>query len=68
MSRSAAHALRTNDKKLLLDLLPDPGAWSETDYLWLTDHTTRRVELSDGFLELLPRATYIRAMIQLGTR
>src|SRR6202023_806459 len=31
--------------------------WSEADYLWLTDHTGRLVEFTDGFLELLPMPT-----------
>jgi Uma2 family endonuclease len=40
-----------------MELLPDQGAWSEDDYLWLTDHTSRLVEFSDGFLEVLPMPT-----------
>lgn len=44
-------------KALLLDLLPDQGNWSQEKYLWLTDHTTRLVEFSDGFLEILPMPT-----------
>ena len=48
---------QAKEKKLLLELLPDQGTWSEEDYLWLTDHTTRLVELTDGFLEFLPRPT-----------
>ena len=30
------------------------GCWSDDDYLWLTDHTRRLVELTDGYLEILP--------------
>jgi Uma2 family endonuclease len=52
-----AHTSRAREKKFLLELLPDQGTWSDEDYLWLTDHTTRLVELSDGFLELLPMPT-----------
>ena len=44
-------------KGLLSDLLPSQGLWSEEAYLWLTDHTTRMVELNDGFLEVLPMPT-----------
>src|SRR5262245_6166124 len=44
-------------KHLLIDLLPDQGSWSEEEYLWLTDHTTRLVEYTDGFLEPLPMPT-----------
>jgi Uma2 family endonuclease len=57
MSRSAAHAVRANERRLLLETLPKQGTWSEEDYLWLTDHTTRLVELSDGFLEWVPVPT-----------
>lgn len=44
-------------KSLLLDLLPNQGNWSEEEYLWLTDHTNRRVEFTDGFIEALPMPT-----------
>jgi Uma2 family endonuclease len=56
MSRAAALA-GADQRKLLLELLPEQGTWSDDDYLWLTDHTTRLVELSDGFLEPLPMPT-----------
>lgn len=38
-------------------LLPEQGQWSEDDYLWLTDHTKCRVELTDGHIEVLPMPT-----------
>lgn len=57
MSRAATAASPPQQKKLLLELLPDQGTWSEADYLWLTDHTRRLVEFSDGFLEILPMPT-----------
>jgi Uma2 family endonuclease len=44
-------------KEWLLDVLPDPGNWSEDEYLWLSDHTTRRVEYTDGHIEVLPMPT-----------
>jgi Uma2 family endonuclease len=44
-------------KRLLLELLPEQGHWSEEAYLWLTDHTNRLVEYTDGFLEPLPMPT-----------
>jgi Uma2 family endonuclease len=44
-------------KKLLVDLLPDQGHWSEEDYLWLMDHTSRLVEYTDGNIEALPMPT-----------
>ena len=44
-------------KSLVVDLLPPQGAWSEDAYLWLTDQTSRLVELNDGQLEVLPMPT-----------
>jgi Uma2 family endonuclease len=44
-------------KQLLIDLLPDQGNWGEEAYLWLTDHTNRLVEYTDGYLEPLPMPT-----------
>ena len=38
---------------LVEDILPQ-GCWSDDDYLWLTDRTRRLVELTDGYLEILP--------------
>ena len=38
---------------LVEDVLPQ-GCWSDDDYLWLTDRTRRLVELTDGYLEILP--------------
>ena len=38
-------------------LFPAQGKWSEDDYLWLTDHTKRLVELTDGHIEVLPMPT-----------
>jgi Uma2 family endonuclease len=57
MSRSALRASPAHQKKALLELLPDQGAWSDEQYLWLTDHTNRLVEFSDGFVEVLPMPT-----------
>jgi Uma2 family endonuclease len=44
-------------KELLLEILPGQGQWTEQEYLWLTDHTNRLVEFSDGFIEVLPMPT-----------
>jgi Uma2 family endonuclease len=50
----------------LLDIIDRQGSWTEEEYLSLTDHTTRLVELTDGFLELLPMPTdYHQAIVQL---
>lgn len=38
-------------------LLPAQGQWSESDYLWLTDRTKHLVELTDGYIEVLPMPT-----------
>jgi Uma2 family endonuclease len=38
-------------------LFPAQGEWSEDEYLWLTDHTRRLVELTDGHIEVLPGPT-----------
>ena len=44
-------------KDLLEDILPPQGAWSEDEYLVLTDHRNRLIEFTDGFLEALPMPT-----------
>jgi Uma2 family endonuclease len=50
-------------KQLIFDLLPDEGRWSESEYLWLTDHTSRLVEFTDGQLEPVPMPTDIHQTI-----
>lgn len=42
---------------LVRELLPAQGQWSEETYLWLTDHTSRLIEFTDGYLEVLPMPT-----------
>jgi Uma2 family endonuclease len=42
---------------LLEEILPSQGAWSEQEYLVLTDHGNRLVEYTDGTLEFLPMPT-----------
>ncbi len=44
-------------RDFLGDILPPQGAWSEENYLALTDTTPRLVEFTDGFLEPLPMPT-----------
>ncbi len=39
--------------RLVEDVLPQ-GCWRDDDYLWLTDRTRRMVEITDGYLEILP--------------
>ena len=41
---------------LVEDVFPQ-GCWGDDAYLWLTDRTRRLVELTDGYLEILPRPT-----------
>jgi Uma2 family endonuclease len=41
-------------RRVLPELLPHQGCWTEEEYLVLTDHATRLVEFTDGFVEVLP--------------
>lgn len=45
------------DRRGLARLLPSPGHWSDTDYLWLTQDNNRLIELADGWIEELPMPT-----------
>jgi len=44
-------------KDVLEEILPRQGAWSEEEYLILTNHRNRLVEFTDGILEVLPAPT-----------
>src|SRR4051812_33979752 len=44
-------------RRVVLELLPDQGDLSEEDYLWLTDHSRRPIEFTDGAIEVLPWPT-----------
>ena len=44
-------------RKVLLELLPPQGGWSEEEYLWLTDRASRLIEFTDGSIEVLPMPT-----------
>jgi Uma2 family endonuclease len=44
-------------------LFPPQGQWSVADYLALADQTNWLIELSDGFIEVLPTATPIHRRI-----
>ena len=48
---------------LLRDVLPAQGAWSDEAYLWLTDHTNRPIEFSDGWVQELPKPTSIHQLV-----
>lgn len=57
---SSSSTVRPNQAQLddlLLRVLPDQGQWSDDDYLWLTEHTNQLIEMTDGFLEVLPVPT-----------
>jgi Uma2 family endonuclease len=45
------------NRSLPRDLVPKQGRFTEEQYLALTDHTTRLVEFTDGYLEPLPMPT-----------
>ena len=50
-SQDALHAL-------LREVLPSQGAWSDEEYLWLTDRCNRLVEFTDGYVQELPMPTF----------
>ena len=54
--KSAATSQQAADA-LLLAVRPRQGCWTETDYLWLTDHCARLVEFADGRIEGLSAPT-----------
>ncbi len=56
-SPSTVSATQEMVDDIVLDILPRQGAWTEEAYLWLTDHTNRLLEYTDGHLEVLPMPT-----------
>lgn len=62
---TAAESARTDLAALLHDALPPQGAWSDKDYLWLTDRGGRRVEFTHGHLRELPLPTFTHQAILL---
>ena len=48
---------------LLRAVLPPQGAWSDEEYLWLTDRCNRLVELTDGHVQELPLPTFTHQAI-----
>lgn len=57
MTTTATPPARSEYEETLLALLPEQGRWSEEAYLWLTDHTNRLIEFTDGVIEALPMPT-----------
>ena len=50
-SQEALHAL-------LCEVLPPQGAWTDEEYLWLTDRCNRLIEFTDGHVQALPMPTF----------
>ena len=50
---------------LLCEVLPPQGSWSDDAYLWLTDHSNRLIEFTDGCIEELPMPTFTHQSILL---
>ena len=68
-TRAATTATATTSQAaldtLLCDVLPRQGDWSDEEYLWLTDHTCRPIEFTDGYVEELPMPTSTHQAILL---
>ena len=67
MARMPEHASNSQEalNALLCDLLPRQGAWTDDAYLWLTDHSRRLVEFTDGRVEELSSPTSTHQAILL---
>ena len=50
-SQDALHAL-------LREVLPPQGAWSDEEYLWLTDRCNHLIEFTDRHVQELPMPTF----------
>jgi Uma2 family endonuclease len=50
-------------KDVLEEIIPRQGEWSDEEYLVLTDHRSRLVEFTDGFVEVLSMPTKKRQML-----
>lgn len=57
MKTIARRTRRYDQRPLPKDLIPSQGDFSDEQYLALTDHTTRLVEFTDGYIEQLPMPT-----------
>ena len=62
---AAATSQEALDAILSSDAMPSQGCWSDEHYLWLTDHTRRLVEFTDGRVEVLPMPTERHQIILL---
>ena len=43
---------------IVCGVLPRQGAWSDEEYLWLTDRSRRLIEFTDGYVQELPMPTF----------
>ena len=64
-SSVAAATSQADLDALLCDILPRQGCWSDEAYLWLTDHSRRRIEFTDGRIEELPVPTFTHQAVLL---
>lgn len=55
--QTAPHGTLDEQDRVVLDLSPLQGSWSEEQYLGLTDYTRRLIEFTDGYIEVLPMPT-----------
>ena len=42
---------------ILCEAVPRQGAWTDEEYLWLTDRSRRLIEFTDGYVQELPLPT-----------
>ena len=64
-SASAAPTSQEALHSLLCKILPPQGAWSDDAYLWLTDHSNRLIEFTDGHVQELPMLTFTHQAVLL---
>lgn len=57
---TGTHSVRIDQEQLnslVQEVVPRQGHWDQDAYLWLTDQTSRLIELTDGNIEVLPMPT-----------
>ena len=42
---------------ILCEAVPRQGAWTDEEYLWLTDRSSSLIEFTDGYVQELPMPT-----------
>lgn len=52
-------------RSVLLEIAPAQGCWSDGDYLWLSERSNRLIELTDGWIEVLPPPSEIHQSVLL---